>query len=196
MIGATAIDDINQAEWMLGAKPAVVRPSESGLGTSTSCDNGMGLLGSMGLYVYAKSLSQTTPIMVIVKTMDEEITPDLSVAEIKNSFGLNRSQLAEVLHCSRPQLNKWLSGDEPQKEDIRQRIAQVSQWLSSIPAEHAQFYGRLSKRYISASDTLVDKMKDPAMDSEEFYRVYQALKPVIEELSNKIAAPVAGGERV
>lgn len=152
--------------------------------TGSSLDNGTGALSAIGLYL---DIGQTTPIVVIIKAPKADVGQTLTVSEIKEAFGLNRSQLAKLIDCSRPQLNKWISGDEPHKDEFRQRISTLSQWASLADKEYLVFFGRLAKRYVNSKETVLDVLGS-SNESAVFLEVYNSLKPIIVELSGKMAS--------
>ena len=145
-------------------------------------------LSLLGVGDSQNSWRTSSAVIFLTKDQPDEIQwKDLGVKEIKTSLGLNLSQLSSILNCSRPQLYKWIDGNiEPKKTETLERMRVISESLSTISPDHAELFGSYSKRYVSKTETLLEKLSKPNLTTIDVISLYKAIKPIIEaRLSNK-----------
>jgi DNA-binding transcriptional regulator YiaG len=117
-------------------------------------------------------------------SFEEDVYTQLEI--IKESFGLNRSQLSKILDVSRPQLNKWLDGQVlPQKEDANKKISVFIAFLNKEPKDNLKYFGKFAKRYVDSDRTLLQYLSGSMLDLTSLENVYGEILPDIEKLRSK-----------
>lgn len=140
--------------------------------------NGLALLGVISL---EENCRTSTAIIFLHNNVEINETASLSARDIKDLLGLNLSQLALILSASRPQVYKWVNGEtEPQRESVRNKIQLISQAMGEIDDSHHKFFGKMAKRFITPSETLIDVLSKEDLTLEEILEAYNKLKPTIE----------------
>ena len=117
-------------------------------------------------------------------SFEEDVYTQLEM--IKESFGLNRSQLSKILDVSRPQLNKWLDGQVlPQKADSNKKIRVFIAFLNKEPKDNLKYFGKFAKRYVDSDRTLLQYLSDSMLDLASLEKVYGEILPDVEKLRSK-----------
>jgi hypothetical protein len=101
------------------------------------------------------------------------------IANIRDVFAINMSDLAVVLIATRPTVYSWLNGQEPKKQETVKHIQQLSSFADVFDQANVQRLDGLLQRPILARRSLLDILKaneDPLV----------AL-PLLKEIGNKEA---------
>ena len=113
-----------------------------------------------------------------------------SIAEklsaIFSFFGLSKSDLARILHVSRPSLYAWLKGQsEPGLENMR-----TIQKLYSLiePSETGTwstiFYGYIEKPFGAFKKSLIEALSEPELDEEEIRAMVKEIRQMSKSALN------------
>jgi len=146
---------------------------------------------------------QTGAPTVYIVVNGSEGTPDVGSAsiasqlkKIKDSFGLNLSQLSKILNVSRPQLYKWLEGEAiPQRDEFNQKITEVFSLINEIPFEHSKYIGKLAKRYTPDGVTVLDALAASELDRDRLLAVYESIRSDIESIVARKANELDKGQK-
>lgn len=128
-------------------------------------------------------------------SLSEEKVPAISeqLVAIKSSLGLNLSQLSHVIGVSRPQLNKWLSGDViPKGNDSNRKIDLLYSFCASVPKESSSYIGKLASRYVSPEESLLDFLSKDSISESDLWAVFRLISQDIEKLrAKRFSKPVS-----
>lgn len=130
-------------------------------------------------------LPQSTPFVIKFNRIanTQSIPIHLQVSAIESKLGLNITQLAAIFGISRQQVYKWLKqGVQPQSDLINQRIELLSRWICSIPGDHSVYFGKLAKRYVNSTDTVIDILSQENLSEQQLTKLYHILLPTIKAL--------------
>ncbi len=107
-------------------------------------------------------------------------------------FGLSKSDLARILHVSRPSFYAWLKGQsEPGSEDMRT----IHKLYSLIEPSETEtwspiFYGYIKRPLREFKKSLIEALSEPELDEEEI----RAMVKEIRQMSQKRAERLAKSE--
>lgn len=150
--------------------------------------SGQSATGTGRLYI---SKADSASSVFYVEKSDPPVKLDKAVVEkisdIRSAYGFNLSQLAKVLGVSRPQLYKWISGEvAPQSEEANYRISELSNFLVTIPEEHAKYFGQFSRKYLASKVTLLDYLADNATE-ESLLTAYKSILDDIKSYQRQVS---------
>jgi hypothetical protein len=81
------------------------------------------------------------------------------IANIRDVFAINMSDLAKVLTATRPTVYSWLDGQEPNKPEMVKHIQQLSRFADVFDQAKIQRLDRLLQRPILEGRSLLDILK-------------------------------------
>lgn len=118
-------------------------------------------------------------------------SPSEHVANIRDTFALNMSELATVLHITRPTVYAWLEGQEPKPEAVTQ-IQQLSRAADEIKRMKISRFDTLLRRPILNGHSLLDILKAGGNPLEALAE----LKLIAERESQVRLLPKSSGKRL
>lgn len=118
-------------------------------------------------------------------------SPAEHVANIRDTFALNMSELAIVLHITRPTVYAWLEGQEPRPEAVTQ-IQQLSRAADEIKRMKISRFDTLLRRPILNGHSLLDILKAGRDPLEALAK----LKLIAERESQVRFSPKSSGKRL
>ncbi|HOE99405.1 MAG TPA: helix-turn-helix transcriptional regulator [Rectinema sp.] len=137
------------------------------------------------------SASAFSSIMSLDRTVQFPIEPIVSdkIRAIISFFGLSKSDLARILHVSRPSLYAWLKGQsEPGLENMR-----TIQKLYSLiePSEtgtwYPIFYGYIEKPFGAFKKSLIEALSEPELDEEEIRAMVKEIRQMSQKRTERLA---------
>jgi transcriptional regulator with XRE-family HTH domain len=81
------------------------------------------------------------------------------LAQIRETFGLSMTELAQVLRISRPTAYAWLNGTDPKDEEGKALISRLSNYAESLRSAGITKVEILARQPISAGKSLIDLLK-------------------------------------
>lgn len=106
------------------------------------------------------------------------VSPDRQVSVIKQSFGLNITDLADVLNVKRPTVYEWLSGKEPRRSN-QERIYQLYELASGWQNSNGYNLSKYVHNPIHDGKSLYDFLSSEIIDSEKIIFVLNKLRDQI-----------------
>jgi DNA-binding XRE family transcriptional regulator len=121
------------------------------------------------------------------KTRPPSLNPSDQVASIEKAFGLNRSQLANVLKTTRKTIYDWDKGAELTKREIITRLFTLSEIAQSFTDDGMGLYiGKNIRRPVLGRVSLLDLLSKSEFDKEAINKAMKAIKPLAEASKNRI----------
>lgn len=106
----------------------------------------------------------------------ETRSPAEQVASIRAAYGLNMTELANLLGVSRPTAYAWLNGQEP-KDDSLIHIHRLATAISDIEELKTPRIDKIIRRPIFAGRSLIDKIKA----NENIFEALVTIKALAEK---------------
>lgn len=113
------------------------------------------------------------------------------VANIRDIFSINMSELASLLGITRPTAYAWLEGQEPKLEAVR-RIQQLSNTADEIKQANILRLDKLIHRPILNGHSLLDLLKT----DEDLSEVIATLKTIAEKEAQARREPKGSGKHL
>jgi len=103
------------------------------------------------------------------------LEPREQAVEVLAALGLNKSQLAEILHVTRPTLYSWLEGSEPSGPRA-ERLQQLAKLIAQASVSgRSPLNARFVRQELSTGTSLLDRLRSDPFDVD---RVRDALTEV------------------
>ena len=104
-------------------------------------------------------------------------------------FGLSKSDLARILHVSRPSFYAWLKGQsEPGSEDMRT----IHKLYSLIEPSETEtwspiFYGYIKRPLREFKKSLIEALSEPELDEEEIRAMVKEIRQMSQKRTERLA---------
>jgi hypothetical protein len=105
-----------------------------------------------------KTIIHVEEFRPVIEKIDTRSTAE-HLANIRDIFAINMSDLAGVLAATRPTVYAWLEGQDPKKPETVRHIQQLSNFADEFRQANIQRLDRLLQRPILGGRSLLDMLK-------------------------------------
>jgi hypothetical protein len=105
-----------------------------------------------------KTIIHVEEFRPVIEKIDTRSTAE-HLANIRDVFAINMSDLAGVLTATRPTIYAWLEGQDPKKPETVRHIQQLSNFADEFRQANIQRLDRLLQRPILEGRSLLDMLK-------------------------------------
>ncbi len=112
----------------------------------------------MSEYCRVKTIIHVEEFHPLIEKIDIRSTAE-HIANIRNVFDINMSDLAAVLKATRPTVYTWLEGQEPKRSETVKHIQRLSSFADEFGQANIKRLDRLLQRPILAGRSLLDMLK-------------------------------------